>query len=409
MKLIALLVAVTSAGYLCRVAVTAVAPGMMREFGWTQTQMGTVFSAFLVGYTLFQVPSGWLADRVSCRPIFLWICAGWTVLTALTGLAVGRGFAAGMAIAQLWVIRVLFGVITAPTYPTAIRTIAVTMPARVHARANGMVFASLGIGSAVTPVLLAPISSRIGWRAALMVATFLAGGAGLLWARYAPREFHAARRDEENQGGRITETGANPLRSVSYWILCTSYVLESYLGYIFIFWFYLYLVQVRHFEVLKAASVTTLPWIATIFAIPLGGLVSDLAVQRCGVTWGRRSVPLTALCAAAIFLVVGARTESAAVAVAALTFCTVLILCTEGAFWATMAEMSGAKSGLAGGVMNFGGNVGGVVSPALTPWLAARIGWEAALTLTAVLAVVAGVLWFGVRVERPPAGTPVSG
>jgi ACS family glucarate transporter-like MFS transporter len=49
--------------------------------------------------------------------------------------------------------------------------------------------------------------------------------------------------------------------------------------------------------------------------------------------------------------------------------------------------------------MNFGSNLGGMVSPALTPWLAERIGWETALTLTAGLAVVAGLLWLGVRVE----------
>ena len=404
-KLIALLMIVTSAGYLCRVAVTVVAPGMMREFGLSQTQMGTVFSAFLIGYTLFQVPSGWLADRVSCRPIFLIICGGWTLLTALTALAAWHGFALALAIPQLWVIRILFGVVTAPTYPTAIRTIAVATPARLHARANGLVFASLGIGSAITPVLLAPAANRFGWRAALGIAALLAAAAGVLWWFFALRDFQKFGGEAEASGAfaqtetRALATSPPPLRSRSYWILCASYVLESYLGYIFVFWFYLYLVQVRHFEVLKAASVTALPWIATIFAIPLGGLFSDLAVKRWGATWGRRSVPLAALCAAAIFLVVGARAASAAMAVVALTLCTVLVLCTEGAFWATMAEMSGARSGLAGGTMNFGGNLGGMISPALTPWLAAKIGWEAALTMTAVLAAVAGLLWLGVRVE----------
>jgi ACS family glucarate transporter-like MFS transporter len=88
-------------------------------------------------------------------------------------------------------------------------------------------------------------------------------------------------------------------------------------------------------------------------------------------------------------------------AVAALTTCTVLVLCTEGPFWATMTQLSSEHAGIAGGTMNFGSNLGGMVSPALTPWLAARIGWESALTLTAGLAVVAGVLWLGVRVDSP--------
>src|SRR6202043_1469347 len=70
-RLVLLLMAATSAAYICRVAVTVVAPNLMRELGLTQTQLGTVFSSFLIGYTLFQVPAGALADRVSGRRIFL--------------------------------------------------------------------------------------------------------------------------------------------------------------------------------------------------------------------------------------------------------------------------------------------------------------------------------------------------
>jgi MFS transporter, ACS family, glucarate transporter len=404
-QLVLLLMAVTSVGYVCRVAVTVVAPNMMRDFGLTQTQMGTVFSAFLVGYTLFQVPSGGLADRVSAHRIFVVLCTGWALLTALTAMVGWHGLGTSSVIPQLWLIRAMFGVIAAPTYPTSGRTIAITMPAHLQGRANSLVLASVGVGSAITPLLLAPIASHYGWRTALWVATLLSAAIGMLWSQLAPRELHSHGPSDgrisgmENAVTGVSGPTARPLRSRSFWFLSASYLLQGYLGYIFIFWFYLYLVQVRHFEVLKAASFTALPWIATMFAIPLGGLLSDLAVKRWGATWGRRSVPLVALSAAAIFLVVGARTPNPMLAVAALTVCTVLVLCTEGPFWATMTQLSGEHSGIAGGTMNFGSNLGGMVSPALTPWLAARIGWESALTLTAGLAVLSGLLWLGVHVE----------
>jgi ACS family glucarate transporter-like MFS transporter len=400
-RLVLLLMCATSAGYVCRVAVTVVAPNMMREFGLTQAQMGTVFSAFLVGYTFFQVPSGGLADRVSARRIFMVLCTGWAVLTVLTALIGWRGWGLAMVIPQLWIIRALFGVIAAPTYPTSGRTIAVTVAPRLQARVNSLVLASVGIGSAVTPLLLAPITSRYGWRTALWVAAALSAAAGVLWWWCGPRELHVGNGASESVSAPVEREShlatAQPLRSSSFWFLSGSYLLQGYLGYIFIFWFYLYLVQVRHFEVLRAASFTALPWIATMFAIPLGGVFSDWAVIRLGATWGRRSVPLAALCTAAVFLVIGARTARPLLAVAALTTCTVLVLCTEGPFWATMTQLSGERSGIAGGTMNFGSNLGGMVSPALTPWLAERIGWETALTLTAGLAIVAGLLWLGVR------------
>jgi ACS family glucarate transporter-like MFS transporter len=399
-RLVVLLLGVASAGYAGRVAVTVAAPGMMREFGLSQAHMGMIFSAFLVGYTAFQVPSGGLADRVSARRIFLVLCLGWTLLNTLTAFVAWHGHGLAMVIPQLLLMRALFGVMAAPTYPTSARTIGVTTPARMQARANSLVLASVGIGSAVAPLLLAPIAGHCGWRAALLAAASFSAAAGLLWWRFAPHTLHAA----ESAAGSYATTeaarsSARPLRSRSFWFLFASYLLQGYLGYIFVFWFYLYLVQVRHFEVLRAAGFTALPWVATIFAIPLGGVLSDAAVARWGATWGRRSVPLIALSTASLFLVIGARTPNAMAAVGALTACTVLVLSTEGAYWATMTQLAGKRSGVAGGVMNFGSNLGGMVSPALTPWLAERIGWEVALTLTAGLAVVSGLLWLRVRIE----------
>ena len=403
-RLVLLLAAAASAGYVCRVAITVVAPGIMHDFGLTQVQMGTVFSAFLFGYTLFQIPSGSLADRVSARHIFLALCGGFSALTILTALVGWHGFGLALVIPQLWFIRAAFGVIAAPTYPTSGRTIAITMPARLQGRANSVVLASVGVGSALTPLLLVPISTRYGWRMALLVAAALSAVVGLLWMKFAPDEHHKVDKTNSDLDSRAADSPARrvsrPLRSSSFWFLVASYLLQGYLGYIFIFWFYLYLVQVRHIEVLKAASFTALPWLATIVAIPLGGAFSDLAVVHWGATWGRRSLPIFALCVSAIFLVIGARTPSATLAVAALTACTVLVICTEGPFWATMTQLSGEHSGIAGGTMNFGGNIGGMISPALTPWLAERIGWETALSLTAGLALVAGLLWLGVRADR---------
>ncbi|MGC2448225.1 MAG: MFS transporter, partial [Candidatus Sulfotelmatobacter sp.] len=169
-RLVLLLSIAASAGYVCRVAITVVAPGIMHDFSLTQAQMGTVFTAFLIGYTIFQIPSGGLADRVSPRRIFLVLCFGFALLTVLTAAVGWSIFGVGLIIPQLWLIRMIFGVIAAPTYPTSARTIAVTIPVRLQARANSLVLASVGIGSAVTPLMLAPISTRYGWRNALFLA-----------------------------------------------------------------------------------------------------------------------------------------------------------------------------------------------------------------------------------------------
>ncbi len=172
--------------------------------------------------------------------------------------------------------------------------------------------------------------------------------------------------------------------------------MQGYVGYIFVFWFYLYLVQERHFDLLKGALLSSLPWLLSIVSIPLGGWVSDRIAARRGLVVGRRAVPLVALAAAGVFLSLGARTTNGYQAAACLALSTALVLSVEGPFWATMTEIAGSRSGMAGGIMNTGSNVGGLISPALTPVLAAAIGWENALHLAALLSIVAAFLWLGI-------------
>jgi len=400
-----------SVGYVCRVDVTVVAPYLRAEFHLTDVQIGEVFSAFLIGYTLFQIPSGWVADRLRTRTLFLGLVSGWAVLTgALIGL--GRtpvGWTVG-TFGVLLALRFAHGVFASPTYPASARAVAMSIPLSAQGRANGLVLASVGIGSAVTPPLLGFVAGRCGWRPAGLVTSAIAALNAILWWVSKAREQASARSDTALSNRESPPAPA--LFRRSFWMLTASYTLQGYVGYVFVFWFYLYLVEVRHFTLLTAAWLTTLPWITTLVAVPIGGILSDWAVARWGATWGRRLLPLAALLVAAGALVLGAHTANAAGAVLALTVSTALVLSTEGPYWATLNQLSGSRSGVGGGVMNFGSNVGGTISPLAMPWLAAHFGWESALLLTALVAVASGLLWMGIEIsplppERMNAGIPL--
>jgi ACS family glucarate transporter-like MFS transporter len=156
-------------------------------------------------------------------------------------------------------------------------------------------------------------------------------------------------------------------------------------------------VQERGFALLEGAFLASLPWVLSIVSIPLGGWVSDrLCAGRLGATWGRRLVPLTCLVGGGVLLTLGARTLDPVHAALYLALSTAAVLAVEGPFWATMLSIAGRRAGTGGGVMNVGSNLGGLVSPALTPVIAASIGWENALHVAAVLAVVAGLMWLGI-------------
>ena len=376
--LVGLLSATATASYLARVNVSVAGLLMMRELGLSQEAMGRVFSAFLLGYALCQVPGGMLADRYGAKRVLGWAALAW--VTATLGMA-GAG-----VVALLLAGRFVLGVAEAPMFPAAARAIASWMPEGLRGRANGMVVAAIGLGSAVAPPLVSFAMLRWGWRAALAASALPALLAGLVWMKVRVPPERAA-----GQG----EAGGLP-RSRSFVLLTLSYTLQGYVGYIFVYWFYLYLVQVRHFSVLEGAWMGSLPWVLSIMSIPLGGWLFDRLPG-----W-RKAIPMAGLAGSGVLIAVGARTEHAWGAAACLALATALVLSVEGPFWTTMTSIAGRRSGAAGGVMNMGSNLGGLVSPALTPWLAARLGWEAALLVSAGAAIAGGLMWVwieGGRVE----------
>jgi ACS family glucarate transporter-like MFS transporter len=384
--LVALLAATATASYLCRVNVSVAGALMMKELALDQIQMGRVFSAFLLGYALCQVPAGMLADRLGARRVLGIAALSWVAATALMAVA-----PAAAALPVLLGARLLLGIGESPTFPAAAQAVSLHVPAAARGRANGIVIAAIGLGSAIAPPLVTGVMARFGWRAALLVSALPALAVALAWlgVRRMPP---AAAEAEAPEGGR--EKG--PLTTPSFALLTASYTLQGYVGYIFVFWFYLYLVDVRKFDLLRGALYASLPWLLSIVSIPAGGALSDLLVRRLGPKWGRRIVPMAGLLGGAAFLSAGARTPDPRVAAVCLALATALVLSVEGPFWATMMDLAGGRSGTAGGVMNMGSNLGGFVSPALTPVLAASIGWENALHVAAALSVVGGLLWLGI-------------
>src|ERR1700744_5515289 len=88
--------------YLDRVNISTAAPQISKEFGFDKVTMGFIFSSFVWVYALFQVPGGWLADRLGARGVPTGVVAYWLIMTAATSSAFGS--------VSFSVIRFLFGV-----------------------------------------------------------------------------------------------------------------------------------------------------------------------------------------------------------------------------------------------------------------------------------------------------------
>lgn len=401
--LVTLLAGTATVSYLCRVNISVAGALMMRDLGISPVEMGRVFSALILGYALFQVPAGMLADRWGARRLLLFAGLAWTVATLLMA-ATGWGPWSGSVASSLWVLiflRFTLGIAQAPTYPAAAQGVAEWIPPFRQGLANSIVLTSIGLGSGLAPPFLSTIMVYWGWRAAMLASAIPALLVAVAWSMV--REDSTRRQLRSIPTSAEVRNARGRMRSRSFVLLVVSYTLEGYVGYIFIFWFYLYLVQERHFDLLKAGKLSSLPWILSVISIPLGGIVSDrLVAGRLGMCWGRRAVPIFGLALAGIFVAWGARTPNAYSAVLCLALATALIFCVEGPFWAAMMEVAGSNAGTGGGVMNFGSNIGGFVSPALTPILAAHWGWKSALYVAAAISMLSAGLWLGVSPPRDP-------
>ena len=414
--IVAILASLGLVSYLTRMNLSVAAKFMMPELNLTEIQMGQIFSAFMVGYTVCQIPAGLFADRLGPRKVLVTAVLGWSVITVLTGIIPGTLVMVGMpALVALILLRLILGALQSPTYPAGAREMKAWFGPHESAVGFGIIIAGTMLGSAVTPPLVASLMVAIGWRASFYWATILPLIIAWLCWRHLTRPADGGPSSTEGASSaasaRLEVARARQIaaelwlvfRQRSLLYLFTSYFLLGCLWYLFIFWFFLYLVDVRGFTVLQGGIFASLPFFAATVTAPLGGAIADRLSRRRGTFGGKRIVAVAAFTAAAACLVGGATATSAYVAIGFLTLALGLVEGTEGLFWAGAVEIGGSRAGAASGALNMFNNLGGIVAGALTPILAATLGWIAVLTTAGALALLAGVLWFGVR---PPVGDP---
>ncbi len=419
-KIAGLLCVLAMTNYFLRTNISVAGHAIMRDFHLTQTQMGTVFSAFVLGYTLFQIPGGMLADRYGPRIVLAVAAVLWGIFTCLAGIVGKISLLTGLSVLNaLIVLRFVLGLSEGPMFPASARAIANWFPLAERARANGLAIAGASIGSFSMPPLVTWMVLHLNWQSSFYIVGAFSVLIAVVWVCYMrddPAKHWAVNEAElshirgssalSTRQVSLPSSKIDQLHNPNLWRLIVSYALNGYVFYVFVFWFYLYLVQVRHFGQVEGAWLTTTPWVLAACTTVAGGYLSDrLIASRLGADWGRRIVPMACQIGVAIFLVIGARVENGYLGSAILALSIGLILGVEGPYWATATEISREATGFTGGLLNTGGNLGGVISPILTPLMAKRVGWVHALDLTSLVALAAAGMWLWVVPSRGTTGS----
>ncbi len=386
--------------YLDRVCISTAAPSMQAELGLSDPQMSIVFSAFTLSYALFEVPSGWLADRFGARLALSRIVVWWSAMTAATGLASGFG--------ALAAVRFLFGIGEAGAFPATARIYARWLPVRLHGRLFGVLLAAAALGGAATQPIVVALLSRIGWRmsfAVFGVVGLVWSAAFWLWFRDDPHEHpgvNAAELELIAAGGASKAPHAPVpwralLRNRTLVALCAMYVGAIYGWYFYLTWLPTYLMRARGFDLAQVGWLASLPLLGIAGGVLAGGWLSDHLRPRLGLRLGSCLPGLVGLPLAALSVASAAWVGDAFTAA-------VLLACAAGfagagisPAWAICVEIGGTHSAVVSGAMNTFGNLGGALCPVVVGFCVDRFhSWTLPLFSISFLYLAAGACWLAV-------------
>lgn len=397
--------------YVQRTSIGIAAERIEPELHLSQMQIGWMMWAFTVMYMVMQVPGGVFGQRYGARLTYFIVGVVGFIATVATPLAPVLLAGTGLFLTMVF-FQGLLGVSQAPVFPVFAGVCQSWFPAKQWAIANGVQTCGMNLGAAVAPPLIVLLTQSFGWQGALLWISLPAAVLTLAWAWYGrntPREHPKVTPAELAELSALSRADARPLtwprlariaadRNVL--LLAVSYVCMNYLFYLLNNWSFLYLVQERHLSALQSGFLAVLPPIGAGVGSAFGGFLTDHLVLRFGAKRGYSFVPIVFLPIAGLLLLTVVHVSSVVVAVAVLTASFFATEITEGAYWAGTMRAARADTMAATGVLNTGGNLGGVIGIPIVAYLSGQQHWGAAFATGTAFAVVAAALWLLVDPTR---------
>ncbi|AOB31515.1 MFS transporter [Bordetella sp. H567] len=353
--------------YIDRVNISVAAPMIRQEMGLTSTQLGLVFSAFAYPYAVMQIVGGWLADKYGPKRVLIVLSLIWGVATLATGFAGSVG--------MLVMMRFLLGVGEGGAFPTATRAFTYWMPATERGFAQGITHSFARLGGAVTPPLVLVVIAFGGWRDAFLLLGVLSLVWTTLYALVFTNSPEQHRRIDAQEMAEIgyrkgdcerARTAKTPWRILvrRMWLVTFVDFCYGWLLWVYLTWLPSYLKEARGFDLKQLALFTALPLLAGVIGDTLGGVVSDHLYKKTGrLRMARCAVLVTGMLGSLLFLGPVVFVRDPVVAVLLLSASFFFLEITNPVLWTLPLDIAGKYAGTAGGMMNTGFGIAGMVSP----------------------------------------------
>lgn len=353
--------------YIDRVNIAVAGPLIRHEMGLSNTELGLVFSAFAYPYAVMQILGGWMSDKFGPKKVLMVLSLIWGVSTLATGFA--------GSVMALVVLRFALGIGEGGAFPSATRAFTHWMPTAERGFAQGITHSFARLGGAITPPVVVAIVIWKGWREAFIVL----GALSLCWTvLYAlvftntPEEHRRVTPEELTEIGYAKGDGLQSRRAPTPWRKLISRMwLVTFVDFcygwslwVFLTWLPSYLKDSRGFDLKHLALFTALPLLAGVVGDTLGGVLSDKLYKITGnLRRARGTILFTGLVGALIFILPMIYTASPIGAVVLLSLSFFCLELTNAVLWSLPIDIAGKFAGTAGGMMNTGFGIAGMISP----------------------------------------------
>ncbi len=370
----------------------------MVEFGWDPAVMGTILSAFFIGYLLTQLPGGWLADRFGGKGVLGFAVIWWSLVTFVTPFA--------RTVPLMMAARIGLGIGEGVTPPALHSMTARWIPPHERSRVVAFDVTGVYLGLMIAFPLSVWMVTHWGWPWVF----YSFGLLGLLWAFL--WYFLVTSRPEEHPSvspGELAyiqqgSPAADPVETVpwrlfflssAFWALVVGQFCTLWTWYMFLTWLPIYLVTVQGFSLEEMGVYAMIPYLVMLITANGAGWTADSLIRRgVSITLVRKWFQGLCFAGSAGCLLLLSATASPWLALLYITLGLAAIAMSAAGFLVNHLDIGPRYAGILMGITNTAGTIPGILAPVATGFIIKFTGsWDLVFYIAAGISGISALIW----------------
>ncbi|OAD53767.1 Solute carrier family 17 member 9 [Eufriesea mexicana] len=261
--------------YATRTSVPLLMPIISKEKQWSKPDSGVILSSFFWGYTLTQVASGYISDRIGGQKVLLISALGWSMTTFFMPEVIELFSRSDSSIILVATVRTINGAFQGMHFPSMISLIS----QRLHETERASFFSLLTSGSALGTLLTGSLGSYLLEHYNWITVFQTLGGLSLAWTLLL--SYHTLPFKEKAASTKSTTNYSLPwlklLKKPPFWSCVIGHACQNNCFFVLLSWMPMYFHDT--FPEVKGWVVNMVPWLSMLPCTFLGKALSERIIK----------------------------------------------------------------------------------------------------------------------------------